>query len=68
MLLSGRGLVVGSYVAFWEGVVVRNAFSLRVMLYGYVAFLWGVFGMQVCAFLVDCWWYAVMCHSGRGWW
>jgi hypothetical protein len=40
--LSGRGLVVGSYVPFWLGVVEGS----------YVPFSYGFGGMQLCALLV----------------
>jgi hypothetical protein len=54
MGLSSTGLVVGSYMPFWQGFSGRQLF----------AFLLGDY-RQLCAFLVGIWWQAVMCPSSR---
>jgi hypothetical protein len=46
MCLSGRGLLVGSYVPFRQGVFGRQLCAFEV----------GVGGRQLCALLVGGWW------------
>jgi hypothetical protein len=72
MSLSGRGLVVGSYMYLsGMGFLVGSYICLsgRVscwQLFDFLLVFWARVGIQLCALVVGGWWLAVMCLCCRG--